>query len=60
MNLLERFDLIKKNIIVSKYVPGSVEKVFEYNERCALNEDGTRPTFIVLEKNEKNKKKSIN
>lgn len=57
MNLLERFDLIKKNIIISKYVPGSVEKVFEYNERCALNEDGTRPTFIVLEKN---KKKSIN
>tara|TARA_Y100000992_G_C21273065_1_gene498110 strand:- start:1297 stop:1479 length:183 start_codon:yes stop_codon:yes gene_type:complete len=60
MNLLERFEFIKKNIIVSKYAPGSLEKIFEYNERCALNEDGTRPIIIVPEKDEKKKKKIIN
>ena len=60
MNLLERVDLIKKNIINSNYPPGSVEKVFEYNEKCGLNEYGSRPVIIKPEPEERKKKKSIN
>ena len=58
--MLERFELIKKNIIPSKYAPGSVEKIFEYNQRCERNLDGTLPVIIKLEPEEKKKKRSIN
>jgi hypothetical protein len=60
LDLLKRMELIKNKGINSNYAPGSVEKVFEYNERCELNEHGSRPVIIKPEPEEKKKNKSIN
>ena len=60
MNLLEKFELIKNSIEKSSYAPGSVEKIFEYNEKCKRNEAGELPEIIKLEPEEKKKKRSIN
>jgi hypothetical protein len=62
MNLLDQFEIIKKKTLVekSKYAPGSVERVFEYNEKMARDESGDLAVCIKLEPEEKKKKKSIN
>jgi hypothetical protein len=60
MDLITRFDLIKKNIISYKSPPGYVGRVFEYYERSKFNKDGTLPIIINIEPEEKKKKKSIN
>ena len=58
LDLIQQFELIKKKPL-SKYMPGSVECIFEYHEKCGKNEDGTIPVCIKLEPEEKKKKKGI-
>ena len=60
MNLLEQFEIIKKQIKKSNYAPGSVGRIFEYHEIMRCNESGELPEFIKLEPEEKKKKRSIN
>ena len=60
MNLLDQFELLKKQIKKSNYAPGSVERIFEYNEIKRRNESGELPEFIKLDPEEKKKKRSIN
>ena len=59
VDLMQRLELIKKKPI-SKYSPGSVERVFEYHKKCGKNEDGTTPVCIKPDPVESKKKKSIN
>ena len=58
MNIIERMELIKKKP-VSIYLPGSVERVFEYNEKCSRNESGELPVFIKPDPVEQKKKKIL-
>ena len=60
MYLIEIFDRIKKNLIFSQYQAGSIERIFEYNERAGKNRDGTIVKIIKLEPEEKTTRKSIN
>lgn len=59
MGLIEQAEAIRKKS-VSKYAPGSVERVFEYNEKCSRDESGMLPVIIKPELDESKKKKSIN
>ena len=59
LDLIKRFELIQKKH-VSQYMPGSVQCIFEYHEKCRKNEDGTIPVIIKPEPIETKKKKSIN
>ena len=59
LDLIDRLELIKKKNI-SKYNPGYVDRIFEYNEKCGKNEDGTIPVCIKPDPVETKKKKSIN
>ena len=59
LDLMQRLELIKKKN-VSKYPPGSLERVFEYHEKCGKNEDGTTPVCIKPDPIESKKKKSSN
>ena len=58
MGLIELAEDIKKKF-KSNYAPGSVERIFEYNEKCSRNESGMLPVFVVLD-DVQSKKKSIN
>lgn len=58
-DLIKRFELIQKRSS-SQYMPGSVERIFEYHEKCGKNEDGTIPVCIKPDPVETKKKKSIN
>tara|TARA_B100000287_G_C20571722_1_gene756813 strand:- start:753 stop:932 length:180 start_codon:yes stop_codon:yes gene_type:complete len=58
LDLIKRFELIQKRH-VSQYMPGSVECVFEYHEKCGKNEDGTIPVCIKPDPVETKKKKSL-
>lgn len=60
MGIIEEWEKIKKRKNIYTHAPGSVENIFKYNEKCQLNEDGTRPVIIKIEPEEKKKKKSIN
>lgn len=60
MYLIERLDRIKENLITSNYPAGSIERIFEYNERCKKNKDGTIPQIIKLSPEEKKKKITLN
>ena len=59
MGLIEQAEQIKKKH-KSNYIPGSFEKIFEYNDKCARDESGMLPTIIKLDPIESKKKKSIN
>ena len=59
MTLIEEAAAILKKP-VSSYAPGSVERVFEYNEKCAYHEYGELPIIIKADPVESKKKKSIN
>lgn len=59
MGLIEQAEAIKK-MYVSNYAPGSVERVFEYNDKCSRDESGMLPVIIKPEPVESKKKKSIN
>jgi hypothetical protein len=59
MTLIEEAEAIFKKP-VSSYAPGSVERVFQYNEKCAYHEYGESPTIIKADPVESKKKKSIN
>ena len=59
MGLIELAEVIKKKF-KSNYAPGSVERLFEYNDMYARNESGMLPVFVVLDDVESKKKKSIN
>jgi hypothetical protein len=59
LDLIDRLEIIKKKP-VSQYMPGSVERVFEYHEKYGKNEDGTNPLIIKADPIELKKKKSIN
>ncbi len=59
MGLMEEADAIKKKW-KSNFAPGSIERVFEYNEKCSLNESGMLPVIIKPDPIELKKKKSIN
>ena len=61
MTIIERFDSLRSRFNnKSLYSPGSVERVFEYNERTKKNESLELPVFIKLDPEEKKKKRSIN
>ena len=59
MGLIEEAELLRKKQ-KSKYTPGSVEKIFEYNEKCSRDESGTLPVIVKPDPVESKKKKSIN
>ena len=56
MSIIEDWEKIKKQKNIYTHPPGSVENVFQDNEKCQLNEDGTRPVIIKVEPEEKKKK----
>lgn len=58
MDLIKQFELIQKKE-ESPFMPGSIENIFRYHEKCGKNEDGTIPVIVRPEVEEK-KKKSIN
>ena len=58
LDLIKRFELIQKRQ-VSQYMSGSVECIFEYNEKCGKNEDGTIPVIIKPDPVETKKKKNL-
>lgn len=59
MFLMDLHERLKKKPD-SPHNPGTVEKVFEYNNRCARDESGILPEFIKPTIEEIKKKKSIN
>ena len=59
LDLIKRFELIQKKEILP-FMPGSIENIFIYNEKCGKNEDGTIPVIVRPEVEEKKKKKAIN
>ena len=59
MFLMELHDRLKKKPD-SQLISGYVDKVFEYNYKCARDESGILPEFIKPEIIEAKKKKSIN
>ena len=59
LDLMQRLELIKKKN-VSKYAPGSLERVFEYHEKCGKNEYGELPIIIKIDPVESKKKKGLN
>ena len=59
MGLIEEAEAIKKKW-VSNYAPGSIERIFEYNEKCSRDESGMLPVIIKPDPVESKKKKSIN
>lgn len=59
MGLIEEAEAIRKKY-VSKYAPGSVERIFEYNEKCSRDESGMLPVIVKPQLDETRKKKSIN
>jgi len=59
MGLIEQAEAIRKKC-ASNYAPGSVERVFEYNDKCSRDESGMLPVIIKPEPVESKKKKSIN
>ena len=59
MFLMDLHERLKKKPN-SQYNPGTVDKVFEYNNRCAKDESGILPEFIKPTIEESKKKKSIN
>lgn len=59
MFLMELHDRLKKKPD-SELTPGYIDKVFEYNDKCAKDESGYLPVIIKLESEEKKKKRSIN
>lgn len=60
MNLVERFDLMKKNMFISRHPAGSIDRIFEYYEKCGKHIDGKERVFIKPEVEEQKKKKSLN
>lgn len=59
MFLMELHERIKKKSS-SDLLPGTIEKIFEYNNRRARDESGYLPVIIKPEIVESKKKKSIN
>ena len=59
VDLMEQLELIKKRS-KSKYMPGSIEHVFQYHEKCNKNAHGIIPIFIKPDPIETKKKKTIN
>ncbi len=58
MGLIEEAEAIRKKT-KSKYAPGSVECIFEYNDKCSRDESGMLPVIVKPDPVE-SKKKSIN
>ena len=56
---MQQLELIKKKP-ASQYISGSIERIFEYHEKCGKNADGTIPVCIKPDPLEIKKKKSIN
>ena len=44
----------------SKFQHGMIERIFEYNEKCAKDASGMLPVIVKVEPEEKKKRKSIN
>tara|TARA_B000000557_G_scaffold235424_1_gene211149 strand:- start:36 stop:218 length:183 start_codon:yes stop_codon:yes gene_type:complete len=58
MNLLELHERLKKKSNL-KCKPGSVENIYEYNERSMRDKSGQLPIIIKPDPEEKKKKKSM-
>ena len=56
MELHERL----KKLPSSKFQHGMIERIFEYNEKCAKDASGMLPVIVKVEPEEKKKRKSIN
>ncbi len=59
MGLIEEAEQIRKKQ-KSKYTPGSVECIFEYNKKCSRDESGMLPVIIKSQPDQPKKTKSIN
>lgn len=59
LDLIKRFEVIK-NKKKFPFMPGSIENVFIYNDKCSKNEDGSIPVCIKLEPVIKKNKHFIN
>ena len=59
MFLIEQQERLNKKPS-SNFLPGTIGRIFEYNERSNKNASGFSPVFIKLEPEEKKKKRSIN
>lgn len=59
MDIVKQWEAIQKKP-TSPFMPGSVDNIFLYNEKCSKNEDGTIPVIVKPEPEESKKKKSIN
>ena len=57
--ILDNFEKIK-NEKQSKYAAGSVERIYEYHEKCGKDASGHTPICIKPEVEEKKSKKSLN
>lgn len=57
--LIARAEILKK-LPKSKYSPGSVERIYEYNDKCSRHEYGALPTIIKPDPIELKKKKGLN
>ena len=59
MFLMELHERLKK-LPSSKFQHGMIERIFEYNEKCAKDASGMLPVIVKVEPEEKKKRKSIN
>jgi len=59
MFLMELHERLKKQTS-SKFQHGMIERIFEYNEKCAKDASGMLPVIVKVEPEEKKKRKSIN
>jgi hypothetical protein len=59
MTLIEEAESVRKKS-VSKHAPGSIDRIFEYNEKCSRDESGMLHIIVKPELVESKKKKSIN
>ena len=59
MGLIEEAEVIRKKT-KSNYAPGSVDRIFEYNDKCSRDESGMLPIIVKPDPVESKKKKSIN
>lgn len=59
MDLQEKVKIIKKKYNSNRQ-PGTVDKIFEYNQKSYYNKSGIPPEFIKYDIPQIHKRKSIN
>lgn len=59
ISIIDKFNKIQ-SIKKSKYVAGSVERIYEYHENCGKDASGHAPVFVNPVVEQKKSKKSLN